>query len=122
MVRRGLPALTELPGPGRGSTVRLDAVLPRQVRLTGRDQLSTSPRMKFSTASYASESEYWTGGDFMKYEEAELIGPPIPRSFAILAARTASMITPAELGESQTSSLYSRLSGTSPKARPSRRT
>ena len=38
----------------------------------------------------------------------------MPRSRAILAARIASMITPAEFGESQTSSLYSRLSGTSP--------
>ena len=35
--------------------------------------------------------------------------------------RTASMITPAELGESHTSSLSSTLSGTSPKLRPSRR-
>ena len=58
----------------------------------------------------------------MKYEEAERIGPPMPRSFAIFAARSASMMTPAEFGESQTSSLYSRLSGTSPNARPSRRT
>ena len=32
------------------------------------------------------------------------------------------MMTPAELGESHTSSLYSRFSGTSPNARPSRRT
>ena len=32
------------------------------------------------------------------------------------------MITPAEFGESQTSSLYSRFSGTSPNARPSSRT
>ena len=46
----------------------------------------------------------------------------MPRSMAIFAARTASMITPAEFGESQTSSLYSRLSGTSPNARPSSRT
>ena len=58
----------------------------------------------------------------MKYELAEITGPPMPRSSAILAARTASMITPAELGESHTSSLYSRLSGTSPNARPSSRT
>ena len=43
----------------------------------------------------------------------------MPRSRATLAQRTASMITPAELGESQTSSLSSRLSGTSPKFRPS---
>ena len=32
------------------------------------------------------------------------------------------MMTPAEFGESQTSSLYSRLSGTSPKDLPSSRT
>ena len=45
----------------------------------------------------------------------------MPRSLAIFAALIASMTMPAELGESQTSSLYSRLSGTSPKFRPSRR-
>jgi hypothetical protein len=38
--------------------------------------------------------------------EADRIGPPIPRSSAIFAARTASMITPALFGESQTSSLH----------------
>ena len=81
-----------------------------------------SPRMKASTASRASLSSYCTGGLFMKYDDADRIGPPMPRSLAIFAARTASMMMPAELGESQTSSLYSRLSGTSPNARPSRRT
>jgi hypothetical protein len=60
-------------------------------------------------------------GLFMKYEEAASSGPPLPRSLAILAARTASMMTPAELGESQTSSLASALSGTSPNERPSTR-
>ena len=40
----------------------------------------------------------------------------MPRSLAILAARTASMMMPAEFGGSHTSSLYSRFSGTSPKA------
>ncbi len=45
----------------------------------------------------------------------------MPRSSASLAQRTASMMTPAELGESHTSSLSSRLSGTSPKLRPSMR-
>ncbi|NBW90719.1 MAG: hypothetical protein EBR51_12630 [Gammaproteobacteria bacterium] len=35
---------------------------------------------------------------------------------------TAGAMTPAEFGESQTSSLYSRFSGTSPKAFPSKRT
>ena len=48
--------------------------------------------------------------------------PPMPRSLAIFAARIASMMMPAEFGESQTSSLYSMLSGTSPNARPSSRT
>ncbi|CAM5629565.1 hypothetical protein SGRIM128S_07594 [Streptomyces griseomycini] len=78
--------------------------------------------MNFSTFSRASSSKYCTGGDFMKYEDADRMGPPMPRSLAIFAARRASMMTPAEFGESQTSSLYSRFSGTSPKARPSRRT
>ena len=45
----------------------------------------------------------------------------MPRSRATLAQRTASMITPAELGESWTSSLSSTVSGTSPKLRPSSR-
>src|ERR1700729_1995462 len=77
---------------------------------SGRDpgQRSTSPRMNLSTASRATSSPYCSGGDFMKYDAADRIGPPIPRSRAILAARTASMITPAELGASQTSSRYSR--------------
>src|SRR3954463_3715574 len=57
----------------------------------------------------------------MKYDDADRIGPPMPRSSAIFAARTASMMTPAELGESHTSSFTSALSGTSPKARPSSR-
>ena len=50
-----------------------------------------------------------------------MIGPPIPRSFASFAQRSASMITPAEFGESQTSSFISIVRGTSPKLRPSRR-
>ena len=58
----------------------------------------------------------------MKYDDAERIGPPMPRSLAIFAARMASMMMPAEFGESHTSSLYSSESGTSPKLRPSRRT
>src|SRR2546423_1303219 len=57
----------------------------------------------------------------MKYADGPSNGPPMPRSSASLAQRTASMITPAELGESHTSSLSSTLSGTSPKFRPSRR-
>ena len=77
--------------------------------------------MNFSTASRASWSAYCTGGDFMKYDDADRIGPPMPRSSAIFAARTASMMMPAEFGESQTSSLSSALSGTSPNDLPSRR-
>ena len=46
---------------------------------------------------------------------------PKPLSLAIFAQRRASMITPAEFGESQTSSLSSMLRGTSPKFRPSSR-
>src|SRR4029079_1193414 len=82
----------------------------------------SSPRMKASTRARPSSSGSCTGGDFMRYDDAEISGPPMPRSLAIFAARIASMMIPAELGESQTSSLYSRLSGTSPNARPSRRT
>ena len=77
--------------------------------------------MKSWTACLASVSVYCTGGDFMKYEEADRIGPPIPRSLAIFAARKASMMMPALFGESHTSSLYSRFNGTSPKLRPSSR-
>ena len=47
--------------------------------------------------------------------------PADPRSRASLTHRTASMITPAEFGESHTSSLSSRFRGTSPKLRPSMR-
>lgn len=57
----------------------------------------------------------------MKYAEAASTGPPSPRSLAIFAARSASMITPAEFGESQTSSFSSAFSGTSPNVRPSSR-
>ena len=69
-----------------------------------------------------SASSYFMKSPPEQYADAGMIGPPIPRSLAILAARTASMIIPAELGESHTSSLYSRFSGTSPNARPSSRT
>jgi hypothetical protein len=41
----------------------------------------------------------------MKYEAGPISGPEIPRSSASFAHLTASIITPAELGESQTSSL-----------------
>ena len=77
--------------------------------------------MNASSASRASSSWTCTGGDFMKYWHAGVTGPPMPRSLATLAQRSASMITPAELGESCTSSLSSTVSGTSPKLRPSRR-
>ena len=57
----------------------------------------------------------------MKYADGPSSGPPMPRSLASLAQRSASMMTPAEFGESHTSSLSSRFSGTSPKLRPSSR-
>src|SRR5674476_1235509 len=85
-------------------------------------QRSTSPRMKDSSRARPAVSSICSGGDFMKYVAADRIGPPMPRSLAIFTARSASMMMPAEFGESHTSSLYSRFSGTSPKARPSRRT
>ena len=110
MTRKWLPGS----GPGQPLFRRLDGE-------TGRRDHS-SPRMKASTRARPSSSGSCTGGDFMRYDDAEMIGPPMPRSLAIFAARIASMMMPAELGESQTSSLYSRLSGTSPNARPSRRT
>src|SRR5690606_5585394 len=84
-------------------------------------QRSISPAMNCSTFARHTSSEYCSGGDFMKYDDADRIGPPMPRSLAIFAARMASMMIPAEFGESQTSSLYSRLTGASPKFRPSRR-
>src|SRR5215212_804163 len=74
-----------------------------------------------STSSRASSSRYWMGGLFMKYADGPSNGPPMPRSWATLQQRRASMMTPAELGESHTSSLSSTLSGTSPKLRPSTR-
>src|SRR5215510_9247882 len=77
--------------------------------------------MNASRLSRATSSWTWVGGDFMKYWHAGSTGPPMPRSSASLAQRTASMMTPAELGESCTSSLSSTVSGTSPKLRPSRR-
>src|SRR5690242_21801981 len=64
---------------------------------------ATSPWMNCSTRSRQTSSPYCSGGDFMKYELAEITGPPMPRSRAILAARTASMMTPAELGEAHAS-------------------
>jgi len=45
----------------------------------------------------------------------------MPLLSASLISRTASITTPAEFGESQTSSFSSAVSGTSPKALPSRR-
>src|SRR5262249_42601820 len=95
---------------------------PGSTRATRQGPGGHSPRMKASTASRASSSLYCTGGDFMKYDEADSSGPATPGSLAIFAARIASMMTPAELGESHTSSLYSSERGTSPKLRPSSRT
>ena len=50
----------------------------------------------------------------MKYAEGAGNGPDKPRSNASFAQRTASITTPAEFGESHTSSFISSLSGTSP--------
>ena len=58
----------------------------------------------------------------MKYDDAAEQRAADAAVHGDLGARIASMMTPAEFGESQTSSLYSRFSGTSPKARPSSRT
>src|SRR5207245_7502237 len=80
-----------------------------------------APEANSSTMRCASSSWYCTGGDFMKYADGPSNGPPMPRSSATFAHRTASMITPAEFGESQTSSLSSTLRGTSPKLQPTRR-
>lgn len=77
--------------------------------------------MKSSVRLRASSSVYCTGGVFMKYEAGAVMGPFSPRSSAIFAQRTASITTPAELGESHTSSFSSRLSGTLPKVVPSMR-
>src|SRR5918995_7036518 len=79
------------------------------------------PAMNASSPSRATSSCTWLGGDFMRYWQAGSTGPPMPRSRASLAQRTASMMTPAELGESCTSSLSSTVRGTSPKLRPSSR-
>ena len=75
--------------------------------------------IRFKFCKVFSSERYCSGGDFIKEDEGEIKGPAMPRSIAILAQRTASMITPAELGESQTSSFSSKFRGTSPKARPS---
>ncbi len=48
-------------------------------------------------------------------------GPLMPWSIASFTQRTASITTPAEFGESQTSSFSSQLSGTFPKVVPSMR-
>ena len=73
-------------------------------------------RMNSSTCSRANSSGCWTGGDFMRYADGNSSAPERPLSSASLAKRTASITMPAELGESQTSSLSSTLSGTSPNA------
>src|ERR1700722_3110852 len=83
---------------------------------------SQPPMMNSSSCVRATSSGRKKSGLFIRYAEAGITGPPMPRSLAIFAARTASMMTPAEFGESHTSSLYSRFRGTSPKARPSSRT
>ena len=75
--------------------------------------------MNCSTASYASSSAICFGGDFIRYALGPSSAPPTPLFSASFASRTASMTIPAEFGESQTSSLSSTLSGTSPKDEPS---
>src|SRR5436190_10978802 len=76
-------------------------------------------RMNSSVSSYASSSTICCGRDFMRYE----LGPTsAPRTLGLrpsFASRTASITIPAEFGESQTSSLSSTLSGTSPNDEPS---
>jgi hypothetical protein len=77
--------------------------------------------MNRSTASWASSSAICFGGDFMRYALGPSSAPEIPLLSASFASLTASMTIPAEFGESHTSSLSSRLRGTSPKAEPSMR-
>src|SRR5262249_36486709 len=78
-------------------------------------------RMNRSVASNASSSATCVGGDFMRYELGPSSAPATPLFSASFARRTASMTIPAEFGESQTSSLSSMFSGTSPKDEPSMR-
>jgi len=77
--------------------------------------------MNSSDAVRATSSGCWFIGDFMRYDEGPSSWPPTPWFMASLQHRAASMTMPAEFGESQTSSLSSAVSGTSPKAAPSRR-
>src|SRR5690242_6561779 len=63
--------------------------------------------MNSSTMRRACSSVYWTAGDFMKYAEGPSSSPPTPASFDSLAQRSASITTPAEFGESQTSNFSS---------------
>jgi hypothetical protein len=51
--------------------------------------------MNSSTSFLASLSLYCTGGDFMKYELGASSAPPMPRSSASFAQRTASITMPA---------------------------
>src|ERR1700740_2193659 len=82
---------------------------------------SVVPAIKASVRSCATESVYCTGGDFIKYDDGASRAPAIFRSRPSLQQRIASITTPAELGENQTSSFSSTFSGTSPKERPSSR-
>ena len=79
----------------------------------------SSPRMNASTRSRAMSSWIWMGGLFMKYDDGPTSVPVSPRSRPSFRQRTASMTTPALFGLSQTSSLSSALSGTSPNVVPS---
>jgi hypothetical protein len=75
--------------------------------------------MNASTRLSAMSSWIWMGGLFMKYELGATRVPERPRSRPSLRQRMASVMTPALLGLSQTSSLSSALRGTSPKVVPS---
>src|SRR5262249_20160441 len=63
----------------------------------------SSALMKRSRRASAVSSDHCSGGDFMRKAEGAISAPLRPRSIAILQQRMASITTPAELGESQTS-------------------
>src|SRR4029079_16828112 len=91
------PATDHDAGPGPAMSGSGARTWSAQERVT-----HSSPAMKASTRRRPSSSGSCTGGLFIRYDDAEMIGPPRPRSLAIFAARSASMMMPAEFGESQT--------------------
>src|SRR3546814_8434288 len=98
--------------------------LPKPAALSGR-QKDCSPdhaaasAMNASTALNALSSGICSGGCLQKYAAGARIGPPRPRSRAILAQRIISIATPAELWLYSTDRRSSRSSGTPPNIRPS---